>query len=162
MQMGGMLLVRPGHAWCCTSPMRTAVLVCNVMISLRMPPFILLLHVSWLGVVLSLRKRQDLWLPKDDLKDASSWSSTPLLLLRDIHNDLVTRYECKDSAPPPAQPGVRRASPGRASQNGVSQQQAATPLFIPQLHNLSNQANLRGEDASETVPPSLVISDSHT
>ena len=44
--------------------------------------------VAWLGAF--YQERQGLWLPKDDLKDSSSWSSTPLLLLRDIHNDLVT------------------------------------------------------------------------
>ena len=91
-------------------------------------------------------ERQGLWLPRDDLKDSSALSSTPLVLLRDIHNDLVTRYECKDSAPPLAQAGARRASSGRASQDGVPQQHEATPLFIPQLHHLNNQTNLRGED----------------
>ena len=68
--------------------------------------------VAWLGAF--SQERQGLWLPKDDLKDPSAWSSPPLVLLRDIHNGLLAKYDCKDSAPPPAQPGAR-ARPGRDS-----------------------------------------------
>ena len=32
------------------------------------------------------QERQELWLTKDDLRDSSSWSSSPLVLLRDIHS----------------------------------------------------------------------------
>ncbi len=106
--------------------------------------------VAWLGAF--SQERQGLWLPKDDLKDSSSRSSTPLLLLRDIHNDLLAQYDCKDCAPPPALPGARRACSGRVSQDGVSQQQEAGALFLPQLNNLVYQANLRGEDASNAGP----------
>jgi hypothetical protein len=35
--------------------------------------------VSWMGVF--SQTRQELWLPKDDLRDSSSWSSPPLMLL---------------------------------------------------------------------------------
>jgi hypothetical protein len=100
--------------------------------------------VAWLCAF--TQERQGLWLPKDDLKDSSSWSSPPLNLLRDIHNDLLANYDCKDSAPPPAQPGVR-ARPGRNSQDGVSQQQEAAPLFLPQLNRLHEACIVRGEDA---------------
>ena len=106
--------------------------------------------VVWLGPF--SQERQGLWLSKDDLKDSSSWSSTPLLVLRDIHNDLVTRYEYKDSVSLPVQSGTRRTSSDRASQDGVSHQQETTPLFIPQFNHLNNQANLRGEDASDAGP----------
>ncbi len=43
--------------------------------------------VSWMGAF--SQERQKLWLTKDDLRDLSSWSSPPLLLLRDIHSRLV-------------------------------------------------------------------------
>jgi hypothetical protein len=82
--------------------------------------------VAWLGVF--PQERQGLWLPKDDLKDPFSWSSSPLVLLRDIQNGLLAIYDCKNSAPPPVQPGAR-ARPGRDSQDGVSQQEEADPLF---------------------------------
>ena len=80
--------------------------------------------VVWLGD--SSQERQGLWLSKDDLKDSSSWSSPPFVFLHDIHNDLLVKYNCKDSAPPPPQPGVR-ARPGSDSQDGVSQQEESIP-----------------------------------
>jgi hypothetical protein len=48
--------------------------------------------VTWFGVF--SQDCQDLWLSKDDLQDSSSWSSSPLLLLRDIHSKLLTQYNC--------------------------------------------------------------------
>jgi hypothetical protein len=86
--------------------------------------------VAWLGAF--CRERQRWWLPKDDLQDSASWSSPPLVLLRDIHNGLLANYDCKDTAPPPAQPDAR-ACPGRNSQDGVSQQQEAVQLHFRSL-----------------------------
>jgi hypothetical protein len=43
--------------------------------------------VVWLGFI--SQERQGLWLTKDDLKDPSSWSSSPFLFLRDIHSKLL-------------------------------------------------------------------------
>jgi hypothetical protein len=40
--------------------------------------------VAWSGAF--SQERQKLWLPKDDLRDSSSWSSPPLMFLRDIHS----------------------------------------------------------------------------
>jgi hypothetical protein len=54
--------------------------------------------VVWMGTV--SQERQGLWLPKDDIKDASSWSCPPLLLLCDIHSKLLTQYDCKEACPP--------------------------------------------------------------
>ncbi len=34
------------------------------------------------------------------LRDSSSWSSPPLLLLRDIYSRLVTQYDCKEVCTP--------------------------------------------------------------
>ena len=92
--------------------------------------------LAWLGAF--SQERQGLWLSKDDLKDSSSWSSPPLVLcdmITDIHNGLLANYDCKDSAPPPGQPGVR-ARPGRNSEDGLSQKEEAVPLLIPQLNRL--------------------------
>jgi hypothetical protein len=86
--------------------------------------------VSWLGDF--SQERQNLWLSKDDLKDSSTWSSPPLVLLRDIHDGLLSKYDWKDSVSPQVQPGVR-ARPAHDSQDGldgVSQEEAA-PLFLP-------------------------------
>ncbi len=101
--------------------------------------------VSCLGAF--SHERQVLWLPKDDLQDSASWSSPPLVLLRDIHNGLLAKYDCKDTTPPPAQPDAR-ACPGRNSQDGVSQQEEAAPLLLPQLNRIHEAYIVRGEDAS--------------
>jgi hypothetical protein len=47
--------------------------------------------VSWIGVF--PQERQGLWLPKDDLRDSSSWSSPPFVFLRDLHTKLITQYD---------------------------------------------------------------------
>ncbi len=60
--------------------------------------------VAWVGDF-SL-ERQKLWLSKDDLQDSASWSSPPWVLLRDIHHTLSANYDCRDTAPPPAQSGT--------------------------------------------------------
>ena len=103
--------------------------------------------VAWLGAFSQVR--QGLWLPKDDLKDPSAWSSPPLVLLRDIHDGLLAQYDCKDSVPPPAQPGAR-ARPAQHGLDGAYQQEAA-PLFLPQLNQLHELSIVRGEDASNVV-----------
>ena len=58
---------------------------------------------------------------KDDLQDSDSWSSPPLVLLRDIYNGLLVNYDCKDTDPPQSQPDAR-ASVGHSSQDGDTQQ----------------------------------------
>ena len=54
--------------------------------------------VAWLWAF--SQERQRLWLPKDDLRDSSLWSSPPLLLLRDIHVKLLTQYDWKEVCGP--------------------------------------------------------------
>jgi hypothetical protein len=54
--------------------------------------------VAWLGAFSQVR--QDLWYPKDDVQDSSSWSSPPILLIRDIHSKLLTDYGCKEASAP--------------------------------------------------------------
>ena len=54
--------------------------------------------VSCLGAF--SHERQVLWLPKDDLQDSSSWSSPPIILLRDIHSKLLGQYDYKEDCVP--------------------------------------------------------------
>jgi len=86
-----------------------------------------------------------LWLPKDDLRDSSSWASPPLVLLRDIHSKLITQYDCKEvcaqsqsqvnegaGAGSSSQSQVNiGAGPRPSSQDGVSQLQDPVPLSLP-------------------------------
>ncbi len=88
-------------------------------------------------------------MPKDDLKDSSTWSSPPRVLLRDIHDGLLVQYDCKDSVSPPAHPGVR-ARPVQDGLDGPSQQEDA-PLFLPQLNQIHELSIVRGEDVSNVV-----------
>ena len=104
--------------------------------------------VAWLGAF--PQERQKLWLPKDDLRDSSSWASPPLVLLRDIHSKLLTQYNCKEvcaqsqsqdnvgsGAGPTSQSQVHiGVGPRPSSQDGVSQLQEPAPLSLPQLNRL--------------------------
>ncbi len=77
------------------------------------------------------QERQELWLPKDDLRDSSSWSSPPLRLLRDIHSNLLTQYDWKEVCVP-SQSQVNVGTGVRpSSQDGVSQKQEPVPLSLP-------------------------------
>ena len=104
--------------------------------------------VVWLGAF--SQERQKLWLPKDDLRDSSSWTSPPLVLLRDIHSKLFTQYDCKEVCVPSqsqvnvgagAGPSSQSqdnigAGPRSSSQDGVSQLKEPAPLSLPQLNRL--------------------------
>ncbi len=90
-------------------------------------------------------------MPKDDLRDSSSWSSPPLVLLRDIHSKLIDQYGCKEEicaqsksqvnvgtgTGPSSQSQVNiGAGPRTSSQHGISQLQEPAPLALPQLNRL--------------------------
>jgi hypothetical protein len=95
--------------------------------------------------------RQELWLPKDNLRDSSSWSSPPLMLLRDIHCKLIDQYDCKVvCAPTPSQ--VNSGARARlSSQDGVPQQHEAAPLSLPQLNRLFEASFARDESSASTA-----------
>ena len=107
--------------------------------------------VVWIGAF--SQERQELWLPKDDLRDSSSWSSPPLVLLRDIHSKLLTQYDCKEVCAPSQSQGNVGASGRLSSQDGVPQQQETAPLSLPQLNRLFEDSFTR----DETSAPMLVL-----
>ena len=112
--------------------------------------------VAWLGAF--SQERQKLWLPKDDLRDSSSWSSPLLLLLRDIHSNLLTQYDCKEvCAPSQSQVNVG-ASVRLSSQDGVSQQQEPAPLSLPQLNRLFEASFVRDESSASNVDVAVIPS----
>ena len=90
-------------------------------------------------------------LPKDDLRDSSSWSSPPLMLLRDIHSKFIDQYDCKEvCAPSPPQVNAgARARP--RCQDGVPPQQEAAPLSLPQLNRLFEASFARDESSASTA-----------
>ena len=75
--------------------------------------------VAWIGAF--SQERQKLWLAKDDLQDSSSWSSPPLLLLRDIHSNLISQYDSKEVCVPSQSQGNVESSDRLSSQDGVPQ-----------------------------------------
>ncbi len=87
-----------------------------------------------------------MWLPKDDLRDSSSWSSPPLMLLRDIHSKLLNQFDCKEVCASPSQVNSE-ASGGLSSQDGVPQQQEGAPLCIPQINLLIEDSFVRDESS---------------
>ena len=131
--------------------------------------------VAWLGAF--SQERQKLWLPKDDLRDSSSWTSPPLVLLRDIHSKLLTQYDCKEvceqsqsqvnvgaGAGPslPSQVNMG-ASPRPSSQDGVSQLKEPAPLSLPQLNRLVEASVVRDESSASNadvpvIPSQLILS----
>jgi hypothetical protein len=111
--------------------------------------------VAWMGAF--SQERQGLWLPKDDLKDASSWSSPPLLLLRDIHSKLLAWFDCREvCAPSPSQVGGPNARP--SSQNDIPQQQEAAQLSLPQLNCLFEASFVRDESSASTADVAVIPS----
>jgi hypothetical protein len=108
--------------------------------------------VSCLGAF--SQERQGLWLPKDDLRESSSWSSSPLLLLRDIHSKFLVEYHCKEGCVPSLSQVNVGVSGGISSQDCDSRQQEAAPLSIPQFNLLIESSFVRDEnsDSNAAVP----------
>jgi hypothetical protein len=118
------------------------------------------------------QERQKLWLPKDDLQDSSSWTSPPLVLLRDIHSKLLTQYDCKEvCAPSQSQVNVGAgtgpssqsqvnigAGPRPSSQDGVSQLQEPAPLSLPQLNRLVEGSFVLDESSVSNVDVPVIPS----
>ncbi len=101
--------------------------------------------VSWMGAFSQERLR--LWLSKDDLRDSSSWSSPPLLFLRDIHSRLVTQYDCKEVCAPSQPQGNVGVSARLNSQDGILQHQEVSLLSLPQL-NCLHEASFPQDESS--------------
>jgi hypothetical protein len=118
--------------------------------------------VTWLGAF--PQERQKLWLPKDDLRDSSSWVSSPLVLLRDIHSKLLTQYDCKKEvcAQSQSQDNVG-AGAGPSSQSqvniGTGPYSYLLSLALALIHNKLNRPRPSSQDGvsqlQEPVPLSL-------
>jgi len=110
--------------------------------------------VAWLGAF--SEERQELWLPKDDLRDSSSWSSPPLMLLRDIHSKLIDQYDCKEVCVPSPSQGDAGAGARLSSQDGVSQQQETASLSLPQLNRLIEASFVRDESSASNADATAI------
>ena len=90
---------------------------------------------------------QELVVVQGKQQDSVSWSSSPRVLLWDIHSHLIVNHDCKDTVPPQSQSDTR-ARVGHSQQDGDVHHQEDDPLFLPQLTNLHEAYHVRGEDAS--------------
>jgi hypothetical protein len=113
-------------------------------------------------------------LPKDDIRDSSSWSSSPLMLLRDIHSKLLDQYGCKEEvcaqsqsqvnvgagAGPNSQSQVNIGSGPRPSSqdDGVPQQQETATLMLPQLNRFIEASFVRDESSASNADATAVPS----
>ena len=104
--------------------------------------------VTWLGAF--SQERQRLWLTKDDLQDPSSWSSSPFLLLRDIHSKVLAEYDCKEGCVPSQSQEDVGVSGRLSSKDGDAQHQDTDPLLLPQVNTLHENSIVRGEDSSDS------------
>ena len=82
------MLVSPGRKWSYTCHMLGEGLVWLLMLLLRREYSFLIpvLYVWSIGLVPFPQDHWVMWLSQDDLQDLSSWSSPPILFLRDIHS----------------------------------------------------------------------------
>ncbi len=94
----------------------------------------------------------------DDLQDSSSWSSPPLLLLRDIHSKLLTQYDCKESCASSQSQANVGVSDRLNSQDGVSQYQDAVPLSIPHVNRLIESSIVRDESSVSNTAVTVIPS----
>ena len=95
---------------------------------------------------------------RNTLRDSSSWSSPPLMLLRDIHSKLITQYDSKEvCAPSQSQINVG-ASGGLSSQDGVSQRQKDAFLSIPQLNRLFLDSFVWDETSASNADVTVITS----
>ena len=134
MQTVGMRLARPWHTWSSTCLTQKFWVTVNDVTKDSAFYTTTSRFVAWLGAF--SQERQGLWLPKDDLKDPSSWSSSPLLLLRDMHSKLLAEYNCKEACAPSQAQAHVGSNDGLSSQDGASQQQQDATFIVPQLNRL--------------------------
>jgi hypothetical protein len=128
--------------------------------------------VSWFGTF--PQKRQELWLPKDDLRDSSSWSSPPLVLLRDIHSKLIDPYDCKEEVcaqsqsqvnvgvgggpSPQSQVNIGSGPRPSSQDDGVSHHQESTPLSLPKLNRLIEDSFVWDESSASNTDVTVIPS----
>jgi hypothetical protein len=112
--------------------------------------------VVWLGAF--SQERQELWLSEDDLRDSSSWSSSPLMFLRDIHSKLLNQFDCKEvCVSSPSQ--VNTGAGGRlSSQDGVSHQQETTTLILSKFNRLFEVSFVRDRTSASNTDVTVIPS----
>jgi hypothetical protein len=80
------------------------------------------------------------------------------MLLRDIHSKLITQYDYKEFCAPSQSQINGGTSGGLSSQDGVSHQQQADPLSIPELNHLIETSFVRDASSTSNVDVTVIPS----
>ena len=105
--------------------------------------------VSWLG---SLPHASE-WVAGQNLADPTSWNSSALQTLKQLHGNLLTHYNCTEWAPPLADDAPAPDAPAQAHDDD-----SARPLSLPPLNLLASLRVRQDEDngkadARPSLPP---------
>ena len=103
--------------------------------------------VSWLG---SLPHASE-WVAGQNLADPTSWNSSALQTLKQLHGNLLTHYNCTELAPPLADDAPAPDAPAQGHDDD-----SARPLSLPPLNLLASLRVRQDEDNGEVAArPSL-------
>jgi hypothetical protein len=103
--------------------------------------------VSWLG---SLPHASE-WVAGQNLADPNTWNSSALQPLKQLHDNLLTHYNCTEWAPPLADDAPAPDAPAQGRDDD-----SARPLSLPQLNLLASLRVRQDEDNGEVAArPSL-------
>ena len=103
--------------------------------------------VSWLGSLLHASG----WVAGQNLADPNTWNSSALQTLKQLHDNLLTHYNCTEWAPPLADDAPAPGAPAQGHDDD-----SARPLSLPPLDLLSSLCVRQDEDNGEVAAaPSL-------
>jgi hypothetical protein len=103
--------------------------------------------VSWLG---SLSHASE-WVAGQNLADPNTWNSSALHNLKQLHDNLLTHYNCTEWAPPLADDAPASDDPAQGSDND-----SARPLSLPLLNLLASLRARQDEDNGEVAARPLL------
>ena len=108
--------------------------------------------VSWLG---SLPHASE-WVAGQNLADPTSWNSSVLQTLKQLHGNLLTHYNCTEWAPPLADDAPAPDAPAPDAPAQGHGDDSARPLSLPPLNLLAFLRVRQDEDNGEVAArPSL-------
>jgi hypothetical protein len=103
--------------------------------------------VSWLGSLPHVSE----WVAGQNLADPTSWNSSDLQTLKQLHGNLLTHYNCTEWPPPLADDAPAPDAPAQGHYDD-----SARPLSLPLLNLLASLRVRQDEDNGEVAaPPSL-------
>jgi hypothetical protein len=103
--------------------------------------------LSWLG---SLPHASE-WVAGQNLADPTTWNSSALHTLKQLHSNLLTHYNCTEWAPPLADDAPATDAPAQGHDDN-----SVRPLSLPQLNLLASLCVRQDEDNGEVADCQLL------